>query len=113
MERQARINEIAAVGGLTSQAVPYFMLARGEGSEFDSNFNPALADQSTYHSALKKMMDCAERNAGCPVEKRDSVCAKEYKALRLAAFKDQLLYSHVNERFFVNENAAKNHETAL
>ena len=113
MDRQARINEVAAAGGLTANAVPYFMLARGEGSQFDSNFNPALADQSTYHNLLKKMMDCAERHADCPVEKRDAVCAKEFKALRLAAFNDQLLYSHVNERFFVNENAAKNHETAL
>jgi len=57
------------------------------------------------------MMDCAERNAGAA--NKEQVCAKEFKALRLSAFKDQLLYNHVNERFFVNENAFKNHEQAV
>lgn len=56
-------------------------------------------------------MDCAERNAGAA--NKEQVCAKEFKALRLSAFKDQLLYNHVNERFFVNENAFKNHEAAV
>lgn len=56
-------------------------------------------------------MDCAERNAGAA--NKEQVCAKEFKALRLSAFKDQLLYSHVNERFFVNENSFKNHEAAV
>ena len=112
-ELQARVNEMAELGGLNASACQYFLLAKGEGSQFNSNFNPALKDQSTYFGALEKMMACVEKNAAVAANKRDSVCAKEYKTLRLAAFNEQLMYQHMNERFFVNELSMKNHESPM
>ena len=36
------------------------------------------------------------------------MCAKEYKALRMQAFKQKLLYHDVNKRFVMHEWAYKN-----
>jgi len=89
------------------------LLAQGQGSAFENQFNPELAQQSSYFNALEKMMSCVEKNANVAVEKRPTVCAKEYKALRMAAFKDQLLYHHMNERFFVSELSMKNAQSPI
>ena len=113
MDRQQRINELAGHLGLNQDGVPFFLLATGEGSSFNQHFNPELAQQSHYHHALEKMMSCVDRNADVPAEKRATVCAKEYKQLRLAAFDDKLLYHHMNWRFFTSELAIKNGETAI
>jgi hypothetical protein len=107
------VNEVAAEVGLNASGCQYFLLARGEGSQFDQNFNPELKSQSQYFGAMQKMMACAEKNADVSVEKRNTVCAKEFKQLRLAAFNEQLLYQNMNERFFMSENAMKNHESAM
>jgi cyclophilin family peptidyl-prolyl cis-trans isomerase len=86
------VNEVAAEVGLHASGCQYFLLAKGEGSQFDSSFNPELANQSQYFGALHKMMACVEKHADVAVAKRDSVCAKEFKQVRLAAFNEQLMY---------------------
>lgn len=57
------------------------------------------------------MMECADRNANVAGAEREKVCAREFKNLRLSAFKDELLYHSVNERFFTNEAATKNNQS--
>jgi len=42
---------------------------------------------------------------------QETVCAKEFKELRMAAFKDELLYHKINRRFFMQELAFKNGES--
>lgn len=86
-------------------------MAKGEGSEFDNMFNPKLKLHSNYFSALDKMMACADKHAATEAHQRETVCAKEFKELRLAAFKDELLYHNVNRRFFMNELAGKKLES--
>jgi hypothetical protein len=88
--------------------ISFYLLAKGEGpTNFETHFNPKLALHSNYFAALNNMMNCAEKNAHVSDDKKDVVCAKEFKALRLAAFKDELLYHNVNQRFFMNELAYK------
>lgn len=53
-------------------------------------------------------MSCAERNAA---SEDPTVCHKEFKQLRLSAFKDELLYHNVNKRFFMNEIMHKRNES--
>ena len=90
------------------------MLAKGEAgseTEFGTHFNPRLALHSVYFNALDKMMKCVERNVSLKVEEQETVCAKEFKALRLAAFKDELLYHNVNRRHFMHEIQFKKGES--
>lgn len=69
-----------------------------------SYVNPQLSQHSDYFGALDNMMKCVERNAGeTDPLRQDQVCAKEYKALRLQAFQQNLLYHEVNKRFVMHE----------
>jgi hypothetical protein len=45
-------------------------------------------------------MTCAQHNVG---SSNPAVCEKEFKELRLAAFKDELIYHNVNRRHFMPE----------
>ena len=106
-ERQSKINELAEMFSDTTSGTPFYLMATGEQNsamDFETHFNPKLALHSNYFGALQKMMQCAQSNTG----KADTVCAREFKELRLAAFKDELLYHNVNKRFFMNELAFKN-----
>ena len=70
--------------------------------------NQQLAHHSDYFGALDNMMKCVERNAGeTDPARQEQVCAKEYKALRLQAFQQNLLYHEVNKRFVMHEWACK------
>ena len=78
--------------------------------DFETHFNPRLAQHSLYFKALEQMMTCAQKHAG---SENASVCEKEFKNLRLAAFKDELLYHNVNRRHFMNEIMYKRNEAAI
>jgi hypothetical protein len=87
-------------------ATPYHLLAMGPDTtnmSFGTHFNPELTKDSLYFKALKDMMACAEKNADVPESQYETVCAKEFKALRMSAFKEQLLYHQVTRRFFMDE----------
>ena len=107
-ERQSKINEAADMIGEYAGGVPFYLLAKGQGEgTFDTYFNPKLALHSNYFSALNSLMACAEKNAHVADDQKDIVCAKEFKALRLSAFKDELLYHNVNQKHFMNEISFK------
>ena len=66
--------------------------------------NPELVHGSDYFKSLDSMMKCVERNAGVTdAAEQAKVCATEYRNLRLAAFNQKLLYSQVNQRWFIRE----------
>ena len=66
--------------------------------------NPELALNTDYFRSLDSMMQCVERNAALTdVAAQQKACQKEWSDLRLAAFKNKLLYSQVNKRFFMRE----------
>lgn len=66
--------------------------------------NPALANQTDYFAALDKMMKCVEQNSNeTDPARQEKICAKEFKALRLQAFKKNLLYHEINKRFVMHE----------
>lgn len=79
---------------------------------FERNFNVELANDSEYFGALKKMTECVEKHANESLsdQEKDKVCAREYKALRTAAFNNRLYYHYVNKRFFVSELSNLRHE---
>ena len=112
-DNQRKINELAAMLEDKQGATPFYLLAKSsepQGShDFGTPFNPKLAQHTTYFKALESMMQCAQRNASAA--NKDTVCAKEFKALRMAAFKDELLYHNVNKRFFMNELAIRKGES--
>lgn len=75
--------------GMYPQGIPFYLMAKGGDdsiTEFENRFNKDLPNQSFYFAALQKMMDCVELNLEVVGAAREQVCAKEYKALRLAAF---------------------------
>lgn len=109
-QRQIEINELAALYADKPGATPFYLMAKGPAAshpEFGTHFNPKLAQHSSYFGALDSLLKCVEKHAGTPVDRQDSVCAKEFKNLRLQAFKDELLYHNVNKRFFMKELAFK------
>ena len=111
-ERQHQINKLAEQFGEKAAGTPFFLLAKGEqksAKDFETHFNPQLTHKSTYFSNLDKMLKCVERNASAT--NKDTICATEFKALRMAAFKDELLYHNVNKQFFMNELAVKKGES--
>ena len=70
---------------------------------FGKHFFPGLTHSSKYFGALDKMMTCAETNKHITdAKQQEAVCAKEFKALRLAAFDDELLYHNVNRPHFMH-----------
>ena len=101
---------MAALYGDRPGATPFYLRAKGSATsqlDFETHFNPKLAQHSSYFGALDSLLKCVEKHAGSPLDKQDSVCAKEFKNLRLQAFKDELLYHNVNKRFFMKELAFK------
>jgi hypothetical protein len=89
----------------------FYLEAKGEPAgnvDFGTHFNPRLAQQSAYFKSLAAVMKCAERNAN---SEDPAVCAKEFKQLRLSAFKEELLYHNVNKRHFMNEIMSKKNES--
>lgn len=108
---QDEINSIADQFAEHQGATSFYLRAKGEDAgplAFSTHFNPRLGVQSNYFSKLHSLMSCVEANA----HKSDAtVCAKEFKAVRLSAFKDELLYHQVNQRHFMNENMHKRNES--
>lgn len=95
----------------TQAGTPFYLLAKGETKsnvDFETHFNPKLEAHSVYFRNLQKMLECAKQHAGST----EAVCKKEFKELRLSAFRDELLYHNVNKRFFMNELAFKQNESA-
>ena len=84
------------------------MLAKGanEGRmSFGTHFFPGLAHTGDYFGAMKNMMECVEENKHIEDEAAQGrVCANEFKALRMAAFDNQLLYSRINQQHFMYQN---------
>ena len=72
--------------------------------EMGKYVNQELSQNSDYFNSLNKMMQCVEKNVHLtdPVQ-QERVCATEFKNLRLMAYKNKLLYSEVNKRFFMRE----------
>ena len=70
--------------------------------------NPELVNFSSYHKKLDAMMNCVAKNAAVAQpgmeELQDKVCAKEYRELRLEAFRGNLFYHHVNHISFTDTN---------
>ena len=79
---------------------------------FERHFNPHLKHDSEYFKNLNEVLTCVERNAslGLTPEQESKVCAKEFKAMRLSAFKNELLYHNINKRFYMDLISMKRHE---
>ena len=110
--QQERINQFAEQYGDMAGGTTYYLGAKGADAgvmNFGTHFNPKLAHHSPYFNALERMMECVERNVAA--ENADAVCAKEWKAVRLAAMQDQLLYHQINQRHFMGELAFKRNES--
>lgn len=76
--------------------------------EFGTHFFPTLAHSSLYFKSVKGMLDCVDANITVTdpaVQKK--VCAKEFKAMRLAAFNDELLYHNINKSHFQHQLSYK------
>lgn len=82
---------------------------------FDRNFNPDLKTDSFYFGNLDKFLKCVEKHAGHDHsdEKMNQVCSKEFKNMRLSAFKNELLYHNVNKRFYMDLLSYKRHESPM
>ena len=74
---------------------------------FDSYFNDKLALNSDYFRKMDKFMQCVEKNVNAPEEAQETICQKEFKDMRLSAFKDQLHYHYMNKRFYMNQISYK------
>ena len=84
-------------GGNSIVGAPYWLRTTGrdltEGIQGDDVMklstyaNPELTIDSTYFSTLDKVMRCVERNVHVrDAQEQERVCAKEFKAMRLASF---------------------------
>ena len=96
--------------GQKPNAVPIYLKVTGaketggDKLKLGTYVNPALAVHSDYFGKLDKMLKCVERNAALTdPAAQERACAKEYKALRLSAFGDELMYHQVNKRWFMHE----------
>ena len=77
----------------TSDGLPIFLKRTVEESKelpnfsFERHFNPDLTIESVYFQRLKDTINCVKRNAEreLSAEEEETVCAREYKRLRLAA----------------------------
>ena len=83
------------------------------GIAFERNFNPMLKRDSAYYGKLGDMISCVEQNVGKEGVDESTVCAKEFKAMRLTAFKNELLYHNVNKRFYMDLIQYKRHEAPI
>ena len=70
---------------------------------FDSYFNEKLSMNSDYFKKMDKFMQCVEKNVNAPEEAQETICQKEFRDMRLSAFKDQLHYHYMNKRFYMNQ----------
>tara|TARA_B110001450_G_C17444984_1_gene409519 strand:- start:67 stop:540 length:474 start_codon:yes stop_codon:yes gene_type:complete len=98
-----------------TQGLPFYMAKvaptdESSGIAFERNFNPMLKHDSEYYGKLGDMISCVERNVGKDGVDEKTVCAKEFKAMRLTAFKNELLYHNVNKRFYMDLITYKRHE---
>ena len=75
--------------------------------------NPELTQTSDYYRKLDAMMQCVQRHASLAKpgleDQQDKVCAKEYKNLRLSAFKNEVIYNQVNSVPFGRANQESQH----
>ena len=78
---------------------------------FERNFNPMLKHDSAYYKQLGEVLECVEKNANAGEEEQKTVCSKEFKAMRLTAFNNELLYHNVNKRFYMDLISYKRHES--
>jgi hypothetical protein len=78
---------------------------------FERNFNPMLKHDSTYFGKLNEVISCVESNASKSEDEQKTACQKEFKAMRLTAFKNELLYHNVNKRFYMDLIQYKRHES--
>ena len=97
--------------------LPFYMAHTAPSDEssaiaFDRHFNPQLKHDSEYFRNLNAVLSCVERNAASDLtpEQENKVCAGEFKKLRLATFKNELLYHNVNKRFYMDLISMKRHE---
>ena len=51
-------------------------------------------------------MKCVEANVDAPEEAQNTICQKEFKDMRLSAYKDQLQYHYINKAK-INANAQR------
>ena len=77
----------------SAQGSPIFLTTRSSNPDlpnfsFAKHFNQDLTVNSDYFRALKDFMGCVHQhaNSGLSKEQEETVCAKEFKNLRLAAF---------------------------
>ena len=96
------------------QGAPFFLNQKNPdaASTYEKNFSAELANDSNYFSDLNKFLTCVDRNASKDLSEaqQEKVCAKEFKAVRLHGFDNQLLYHNVNKKFFGYELSVHRHE---
>ena len=82
---------------------------------FERHFNPMLKRDSDYFGTVDKFLSCVEKNSSKPMteDQQNAVCSKEFKNMRLAAFKNELLYHNINKRFYMGLIQWKRHEGPL
>ena len=79
---------------------------------FERNFNPMLKYDSDYFGTVDKFLGCVDKNSSKQLteDQQNAVCSKEFKNMRLAAFKNELLYHNINKRFYMDLIQFKRHE---
>lgn len=77
---------------------------------FERNFNPMLKHDSEYFNKLGNFISCVETHANSSEEEQKTVCNKEFKAMRLTAFNNEILYHQINKRFYMDLISYKRHE---
>ena len=56
-------------------------------------------------------MQCIEKNKHSEEGLRSKICDKEFKAFRMTAFEDKMLYHHINKKYCMDELLAQNNES--
>lgn len=81
-------------------------------STYDKNFSADLASSSDYFRDLNKFLNCVDKNVSKELSEaqQEKVCAKEFRAVRLHGFDNQLLYHNINKKFFGYELSVQRHE---
>ena len=79
---------------------------------FERHFNPALKHDSEYFNKLSGLLSCVDRNSSLQTpEEQNAACANEMRALRMAAFNNELFFHNVNQRFYMDLKTRKSNET--
>ena len=99
------------------QGLPFYMAKVAPTDEssniaFERNFNPMLKYDSDYFGTVDKFLGCVDKNSSKQLteDQQNAVCSKEFKNMRLAAFKNELLYHNINKRFYMDLIQFKRHE---